>query len=830
MNHAQDARATFELHHYRLPANLALRPPKQIDYRSPEEAYGPEEARKMSNPSQHDQDEAQSRKASAPDAELREQPSPRELQQHIEKLERELENRSETIAALTAELTARDARINAILNSRAWQWASWAGSLRRSYLGPASEFFRRFHHNGDTRKPGTSLPGNPALARGIRGLDPQDESLTLLPAPRLKALSRISETPAMSSPRPDVICFSIVDWNFRYQRPQQIISQFAAHGHRVFCVRLDKILRGRSSPRFALSELRENVYEVTLAALRTTWINQEDVKGGNAEALLASLNELRRTNHIDEAIGYVMTPSWTSLALEAKRHWGWRIIYDCMDEWEGFPSMSRLITKAEQQLVRECDLLSVTAQRLYDKWRPLNRPIVLARNAVDYDFYADRCQPNSSLAGAQHPIVGYYGAIADWFDLELMIYVARKRPNYTFVLLGGVFDVDVSELGGLQNVRLLGQQPYVTMPQYLYHFDACLIPFKTNRTTEATDPVKVYEYLSAGKPVVSVALPELESLRDLLYLARDREDFLLQLDQALAENDPELIERRRSFAAQNTWQKRYEVSTAGLRDATPRTSIIVVAYNNLGLTRLCLESILRNTDYPNYEVIVVDNNSTDGTPAYLRQMAAQHSCVQILLNTENRGFPCAGNQGITQSTGERIVLLNNDTIVPRGWLGRLLRHLENPAIGLVGPVTNFTGNESKVDVSYRTLGEMEAFAEELMWASEGLIAEIHMLAMFCVAFRRDTYRKVGPLDEQFGIGMFEDDDYSLRVKKCGLRVVCAADVFVHHVGQAAFKDLIPDGSYDELFSRNRRRFESKWNVTWIPHKNAPLQFAPVSST
>ena len=152
------------------------------------------------------------------------------------------------------------------------------------------------------------------------------------------------------------------------------------------------------------------------------------------------------------------------------------------------------------------------------------------------------------------------------------------------------------------------------MPQYLYHFDACLIPFKTNDTTAATDPVKVYEYLSGGKPVVSVALPELGPFRELLYIARSHDDFVRQLDRALAEDDPHIVERRRSFAAQNTWQKRYEVIAGGLQDTAARASIIVVTYNNLALTRLCLESIIRNTDYPNYEVIVVDNNSTDKTP------------------------------------------------------------------------------------------------------------------------------------------------------------------------------------------------------------------------
>jgi GT2 family glycosyltransferase len=103
-----------------------------------------------------------------------------------------------------------------------------------------------------------------------------------------------------------------------------------------------------------------------------------------------------------------------------------------------------------------------------------------------------------------------------------------------------------------------------------------------------------------------------------------------------------------------------------------------------------------------------------------------------------------------------------------------------------------------------------------------------MLAMFCVAFRRRTYEQVGPLDEQFGIGMFEDDDYAMRIKAHGLRVICAADVFVHHFGQAAFKKLIESGQYNPLFDENRRRYETKWNVEWVPHKHAPLKFKPLA--
>lgn len=781
----------------------------------------------MNSLSQHDQDQHGADRPGPSDSVLTETHSLSELQELVSRLEQELDGRDQTIDGLTAELTARDNQVNAILSSRAWRWVCLYSRVKRGYIVPIYEFVCGRFGNGRveaSRKRPRRLSAleapRPAALRS------EDESIVLLPTPRRRPLSLDSPAVAMSPARPDVICFSIVDWSFRYQRPQQIMSQFAAHGHRVFYLKLDRNLPAQADPRFSITKLKENVYQLTLAAHRQVWINQEDIKGGNADQLLASLDNLRETFHINEAIAYVMTPSWTTMALAAKARWGWRVIYDCMDEWSGFPGMGRAITHAEQRLIPKCDLLVVTAQRLYDKWSHLDRPMVLARNAVDYDFYAERCQPNNLLAGVAHPIVGYYGAIADWFDLALMVHVARSRPNYTFVLLGGVFEVDVSELSGLPNVKILGQQPYETMPQYLYDFDACLIPFKTNKTTAATDPVKVYEYLSSGKPVVTVALPELQPFSDLLYVANDCPDFVTQLDRALAEDDPAMVERRRNFAAQNTWPDRYQLINRSLGETVPRASIIVVTYNNLALNQLCLESILRNTEYPNYEVIVVDNASSDQTAEYLSQMAARHSHLKIILNTENRGFAAANNQGLALSTGERLVLLNNDTVVPPGWLTRLLRHLDDPAIGMVGPVTNFTGNEAKVEVDYQTLGEMEAFAEELMWSNSGRLADIHMLAMLCVAFRRDTYEKVGPLDEQFGIGMFEDDDYCLRVKQCRLRVVCAADVFVHHVGQAAFKKLIADGSYDPLFKENRRRFESKWNVRWVPHRNAPLQFEP----
>ncbi|HXU39657.1 MAG TPA: glycosyltransferase [Blastocatellia bacterium] len=652
------------------------------------------------------------------------------------------------------------------------------------------------------------------------------ESVTLLPRLRQEEIAAILDKrpPAEPLHRQDVICFSIIDWEFRYQRPQQVMSQFAAHGHRIFYISTSRFLSPDAAPRVAVKRIKENVYEVHLAALRIPDVYGEVIDGDNKAALLDSLDELRRTHRINDAIGYTMIASWGGVALDAKRLWGWRTIYDCMDEWENFPGVKRDLLDMEQRLVQDCDLLVVTAQRLWEKWEPYERTMVLARNGVDIEFYDGHCHPNSILPEIKHPVIGYYGAIADWFDLELMTHAAKARPEYTFVLLGGVFNLDVSELESLPNVRLLGQQPYETMPQYLYHFDVCMIPFKINPITEATDPVKLYEYLSAGKPVVSVALSEVEDYGEYLYIARDNDDFVAKLDAAVEEDNREMVSRRRKFAEQHTWKQRYKTIEAGITLVTPRVSIIIVSYNNLVLNKLCLESLIRNTEYPNYEIIVVDNASKDGTPAYLRYMNARFPNISIILNDGNNGFARANNQGIARSSGDYIVLLNNDTIVPPGWLSRLLRHLENGEIGMIGPLTNFVGNEAKLEVDYQTWGEMEAFAARHVWEHDGESADIYMLAMFCVAFKRDTYDEIGPLDEQFGLGMFEDDDYAQRMKAKGYRVMCAADAFVHHFGQAAFKKLIEDGRYNPLFDENRSYFETKWNVEWVPHVHKRLKF------
>jgi GT2 family glycosyltransferase len=246
-------------------------------------------------------------------------------------------------------------------------------------------------------------------------------------------------------------------------------------------------------------------------------------------------------------------------------------------------------------------------------------------------------------------------------------------------------------------------------------------------------------------------------------------------------------------------------------------SVVVVTHNGLVFTRLCLESVLASLDIPSLEVIVVDNDSSDLTVEYLHRLADRDSRFCLIDNGRNLGFAAAVNRGLAAARGKVLVVLNNDTIVPPSALSLLRHHLEDDSVGLIGPVSNEAATEAEIDVSYRTHGELMTAAEERARSFAGELLDVPVLTMFCVAFRRDFYERVGPLDERFEIGMFEDDDYSVRARNAGYRVACAEEVLVHHFGEASLGSLVPTGQHAQLFEANRRRFEEKWRVSWSQH-------------
>lgn len=269
------------------------------------------------------------------------------------------------------------------------------------------------------------------------------------------------------------------------------------------------------------------------------------------------------------------------------------------------------------------------------------------------------------------------------------------------------------------------------------------------------------------------------------------------------------------------WPARWSLLDKAFRAAWPQASIIVLSRDNLAFTRMCLASIFENTEYPNYELLLIDNGSSDGSAEELQRLAGLVPHVRAFLNDHNAGFGPGNNQGLREATGDILVLLNNDTMVPRGWLTRLARHLENPEIGLLGPASNRTCNEAQIDIPYQTYADYKAVARSQGEGHEGELHPIRMPMMFCTAFRRDVYERVGPLDERFETGMFEDEDYALRAKAAGFRVVWTPEVYVHHAYHATIGKLLPTGEYMRLVRLNQGRFEEKWGICWERHRPPP---------
>ncbi len=624
--------------------------------------------------------------------------------------------------------------------------------------------------------------------------------------------------------------FPVTDWRHRFQRPQQLARQFAKNGHRVWYVgtSFDSLApRGDQRVETLILEVDPSVYEVRLGLPSRLNVYRDRLQVDTLERLVAACEALRDEQDIVDAVCIVQLPFWRPLPMRLRERFGWKVVYDCLDRHRWFSTNSAAVIGEEEALTRSSDLVTVTSHALYDDLGAFTAQRLLVPNAADYThFEAPSGEVPAPLEGLPRPVIGYVGAIADWFDTDLVGRVARLQPEWSFVLVGSTYSADLSPLRGLANVHLLGEQPYGVLPAYLHAFDVCLVPFKMSPLTEAADPVKFYEYLSAGKPVVSVPLPDLRpwAPQGLVYLADEAEDFVIQIERALAEDSPERLRSRRDFAGHHTWEARCARLRHAIRSSHPLASIVIATHDNLHLTQVCIDSILRNTSWPNYEIVVVDNGSTDDTPAYLRALAARHPHVRCIFNGRNEGFARAINQGVVAAAGDYLVVLNNDTVVTRGWLTRMIRHLErHPDAGMVGPATNLAGNEQKIDAGYGSgeqgqgLEQMEAFAERYTRTHAGQTLELPMLGFFCVVIPRRVLAEVGLLDERFGVGMFEDDDLSLRVRRAGYRLLCADDAFVHHAHSATFKRM-GKPEYLKLFDANRAKFEQKWHVRWTPHR------------
>ncbi len=533
--------------------------------------------------------------------------------------------------------------------------------------------------------------------------------------------------------------------------------------------------------------------------------------------IIASLAAAVARLDIRSPVGIVQFPSWYPVAIAVP---GMMLVHDCLDHVAGFNNISPRVVALEEEMIAAADCVVVTSEYLA-RIVGRTRTGEMVRNGVDTEYFAR--PPATLFAPKSRPVIGYYGAIADWFDIAIVLHCARRHPDWRFVLIGATEGADIVEARKLPNVEFLGEKPYRELTHYLYAFDVCIVPFKLIELIQATNPVKVYEYLCAGKPVIATDMPEVRRLPEgLVQIAKSPGEFERRIAAQLAQAkkpriEKQAVERRRSWAMQHSWSLRARTLAEVLARHSPRVSVVILCYNNLEFTRACLASLFAFSEYPELEIICVDNASDDGTDGFLREAAERHPGMRTIRNPRNLGFAAGNNVGIRAATGEIVVLLNNDTYVTKGWVRDLVRPLLlDRGIGMAGPLTNMIGNEQKIAINYANMTEMARAAAAFTARRRRQRLEVETLAFFCVAIRNDVFAKAGLLDESYAIGFFEDDDFCRRARAAGYRLAICDDVFVHHHLSASFAQLAR-GEKAELMRRNRRIFEKRWGK-WTPHR------------
>lgn len=373
----------------------------------------------------------------------------------------------------------------------------------------------------------------------------------------------------------NIICFSNIDWGFIYQRHQHLMNAFAE----LNCV--DKIIYvetlGVRTVKFNKEDFKrifKKIYTIfSKRSVEKNLIKNINLKISivtplaiplfyslffhiNEKLLENKLNkELKRLNvDLENTIVWVNL-SHPSVYRYVKKRKFKKVIYDCIDDIKSIPKMNNSIVQCEKLFIKYADIVFATSKNLYNSCKKLTGKVTLLPNGVNENLVKKEIVKVNN----KKKIIGYVGTVYEWFDDDLLYECVKAYPEINFCIVGPV-RINIDRFKHLNNINFKGKVSYNKVESYIENFDVCLIPFKINELTLNTNPVKIFEYFSKGKPVVSTDIPELEKYSKSMYIARNSLDFIKKIREALTENNVGLYNKRISIASMNTWEKRAELA------------------------------------------------------------------------------------------------------------------------------------------------------------------------------------------------------------------------------------------------------------------------------
>lgn len=375
----------------------------------------------------------------------------------------------------------------------------------------------------------------------------------------------------------DFLCFSTTDWDEIWGSRQQIMSRLGQRGHRVFFVErpagLEHILRYPNIRnqkirrwRQGIRNISENICKISLPLLLPGRYYSPAINDINQRITLKSVKKQLKNYQIESPILWIYNPEQGNLIGEFNERLS---VYHCIDEFTAGTSgrKKQIITKLENQLISRSDIVLANSLPTYQNKLAQNPNTYRISSGVDFELFSS--SPISQdvsllLDKIPHPRIGYIGNLNDRIDFSFLDTLAAQRSEWSFVFVGDTYPLSathpsIKQIKSRSNCYLLGKKPYAQMPSFVQAFDVCFMPFVQNERAYYRSPLKLYEYFAAGKPIVSTSLPETREFSDILYLASTPENFIIELDKAIRENDPSLEQQRKLIARHNSWENKVDL-------------------------------------------------------------------------------------------------------------------------------------------------------------------------------------------------------------------------------------------------------------------------------
>jgi glycosyltransferase involved in cell wall biosynthesis len=386
--------------------------------------------------------------------------------------------------------------------------------------------------------------------------------------------------PQPGSPgEPAFLFFPMNDWHARTQRSQHLARALARSGR--LCIYVNPHLGLEYPLPYFLSEsprlctLEENLLELHVHLPREHELNQRLLLPGEVRRIVQAIQRALDDTGVRRGVSLTSLPVWLDVVERLREDRGFPILYDCHDLLAGFDGISPEVAGSEDRLMRVCDRVAFSSSSLMEtmlaRYPSVRAKAALIRNAVnpaDFQF------GESDRGKAPRRVVGYMGALDRWFDCDAILEAARAHPALEFVLAGAVQDARILRLKECPNIRFTGEVPYAELRNLMATWAVATIPFLRNPLTLATNPIKLYEYFSAGLPVVGTRLPELELFSDLTYIADSPRQFAECIAKAMEETDATLPARRKAVAARETWTERANALCALVEGARSFEAVI----------------------------------------------------------------------------------------------------------------------------------------------------------------------------------------------------------------------------------------------------------------